>query len=79
MISALDPVLRRVELTDTDVSRIAGVPWTVGETQVVDLRRCLILEVDGHRVRVTPPRGGRAVVMDGAERAVEYVLFWIRS
>lgn len=78
MISAADPVLKRVELTSRDLARIPGVPWAVSAAQVVNDRQCLILEIDGQRVRLM--RGGRtAVTMDGPVPAVEYVLFWIQS
>lgn len=77
MICATDPVLATVGLTAQDIERITSMPWHVNAQQVVDGKQCLVLEIDGHRVRLLTR--GDEVTMDGARRAVQFVMFWIRS
>lgn len=78
MISAADPVLQRVKLSDRDISRIPDIPWNTRLTQVVNGKECLVLEIDGQRIRLLL-NDNKSVTMDGPENAVDYVMFWIRS
>ena len=72
-----DPVFKSERMSRRDLANMAGMPWTACSPQVVNGRRCMVLGLEGMRVRVVVADG--AVHMDGAEHAVDYVLFWIRS
>eukprot|EP00873_Tetraselmis_striata_P033656 jgi/Tetstr1/453920/TSEL_040839.t1 len=68
MICATDPVLATVGLTAQDIERITSMPWHVNAQQVVDGKQCLVLEIDGHRVRLLT-RGDESSRRPASQRA----------
>ena len=76
-LSYKDPVFKSERITEEEVTHRASIPWSVSSPQTVNGSQCLVLELDGMRVRLVALKN--AICIDGAEQSVDYVLFWIRS